>query len=173
MTGAVWVLGLAFAASSCTLHREKPRLTEEEAQPRPAMIVKAADQGTASQLLKGFYEIEHDAWRWTAGKFSVRLRTPRRASTKGTTLRLNFSLPEAVIAKLQSVSLDATVNGTALGHETYKQAGAFTYSRDVPAPVLTQELAQVDFSLDKVLPATPGDKRELGIIVTSVGFEPK
>jgi hypothetical protein len=173
MTAVAWVLGLALASSSCTLHREKQRVTEEEAQPRLAMIVRVADPGTASQLLGGFYEIEHDAWRWTAGKFSVRLRTPRQAATKGATLRLNFSLPEAVIAKLKPVSLAAAVNGIALGRETYRQAGEFTYSRDVPAKLFTQDPAQVDFSLDKILPATPADKRTLGIIVTSVGFEPK
>jgi hypothetical protein len=173
MIGAAWVLGLALTASACTLHREKPRLTEEEASPRMAMIVRVADPATASQLLSGFYEVEHDAWRWTAGKFSVRLRPPRQASKKGATLQLKFSVPDVAMAQLKAVSLDAAVNGTALGRETYRQAGEFTYSRDVPAQLLTQEPAEIDFTLDKVLPATLGDKRTLGIIVTWVGFEPR
>jgi hypothetical protein len=173
MTSAAWMVAMVLAVSACTLHREKPRLTEEEASPRLAMIVRVADAGTASQLVSGFYEIEHDAWRWTAGKFSVRLRPPRQASKKGATLQLKFSVPDVVIAKLKAVSLDATVNGTILGRETYKQAGECIYSRDVPASLLTQEPVRIDFSLDKVLPPTPGDKRDLGIIVTSVGFEPK
>ncbi|MBI2679970.1 MAG: hypothetical protein HYX25_03055 [Candidatus Solibacter usitatus] len=173
MTGAAWLLGLTLTASACTLHREKPRLTEEEPSPRPAMIVRVADPATASQLLSGFYEVEHDAWRWTAGRFSVRLRPPREAARKGATLQLKCSVPEIAIAKLKTISLGATLNGTALGRETYRQAGEFTYSREVAARLLTQEPAQVDFSLDKVLPAAPGDKRTLGIIVISVGFEPK
>ena len=163
---------LALASSACTLHRES-RLTEEEASPRLAMAVRVADPRTASQLLSGFYEIEHDSWRWTAGKFAVILRPPRQASKKGATLQLKFSVPEVAIAKLHAVSLDAALHGTALGSETYKQAGEFTYSRDVPANLLTQDPVEIDFSLDKVLPPTPGDKRNLGIIVTSVGFEPK
>lgn len=171
MTGAAWILLLGLTATACT-HREKPRLTEEEA-PRAAMIVRVADPVTASQLVSGFYEIEHGAWRWTAGKFSVRLRPPRQAFKKGATLQVNFSVPEVAIAKLKALSLSAVLNGTNLGTETYKQAGTFTYSRDVPAGVLTQKPVQIDFSLDKVLPAAPGDKRELGIIVSLIGFEPK
>jgi hypothetical protein len=137
------------------------------------MVVRLADPRAASQLHSGFYEIEHDAWRWTAGKFAVILRPPRQASKKGATLQLKFSVPAVAIAKLHAVSLDAALHGTALGRETYQQAGEFTYSRDVPANLLTQDPVEIDFSLDKVLPPTPGDKRNLGIIVTSVGFEPK
>jgi hypothetical protein len=173
MPGVAWILCVALASPACTLHREKPRFTEEEASPRLAMAVRVADPGTASQLVSGFYEIEHDAWRWTAGKFSVRLRPPRQASKKGATLQLKFSVPDVAIAKLKAVSLDAALDGTALGRETYKQAGELTYSRDVPAHLLTQNSVEIDFSLDKVLPATPGDKRNLGVIVTWVGFEPK
>ena len=173
MTGAAWMVGLALAASACTLHREKPRLTEEEPSPRPAMIVRVADPATTSQLLSGFYEIENTAWRWTAGKFSVRLRPPRQASKKGAILQLKFSVPEVAIAKLKSVAVEATLSGTSLGRETYQHAGDFIYSRDVPSHLLTYEPVKIDFSLDKVLPATPGDKRDLGVIVTSVGFEPK
>ena len=173
MTGAAWLMALALATPACTLHHEKPRVTEEEPAPRLAMIVHVSDPGTASQLLSGFYEVEHDAWRWTAGKFSVRLRPPRQASRKGATLQLKFSVPDVVIAKLHAVSLDAVVRGTNLGHESYKQAGEFVYSRDVPPNLLSQDPVQIDFSLDKVLPATPDDKRNLGIIVSSVGFEPK
>lgn len=171
MTGAAWLVALALVAPGCTRHRET-RVTEEE-PPRLAMILQVADPATASQLLSGFYEVEHDTWRWTAGKFSVRLRPPRQASRKGATLQLKFSVPEVVIAKLHTVSLNAAVSGTALGRETYKQAGEFVYARDIPASLLAQDPVQVDFSLDKALPAIPGDKRNLGIIVSSVGFEPK
>ena len=173
MTGAAWILGLALVSPACRLHREEPRFTEEEAAPRLAMAVRVADPGTASQLLNGFYEIEHGAWRWTAGKFSVRLRPPRQGFKKGATLQLKFSVPDVAIAKLKTVSLNAALQGTALGRETYKQAGEFIYSREVPANLLTHDPVEVDFSLDKVLPPTQGDKRELGIIVSWVGFEPK
>ena len=173
MTAAAWMMSLALAASACTLHREKPRVTEEEASPRLAMIVRTADPAAASQLLSGFYEVEHGAWRWTSGKFSVRLRPPRQGSKKGATLQVKFSVLEGAMAALKSVSLDAVLRGSDLGRETFKQAGELIYSRDVPANLLTQDPVQIDFSLDKVLPAAPGDKRTLGIIVSSVGFEPK
>jgi hypothetical protein len=65
------------------------------------------------------------------------------------------------------------VNGTPLSPESYTQPGEFTYTRDVPANLLVSELAKVDFSLDKTMPPSGSDQRELGVVVTTVGFEPK
>ena len=52
----------------------------------------------------------------------------------------------------------------------YLSPGDFLYERDVPASALVQEMATVEFSLDKVAPPVAPDIRELGIVVTSVGF---
>jgi len=74
---------------------------------------------------------------------------------------------------MRSVSLSAYVNGTALAPENYSQAGQFIYSRDVPANLLGGDAARVDFSLDKTMPATAADRRELGVVVSLIGFQPK
>jgi hypothetical protein len=86
---------------------------------------------------------------------------------------LNFSVPEVVIAKLKAMSLSASVNGTSLSPESYTQPGSFTYTRDVPANLLVGESAKVDFSLDKTMSPSAGDQRELGVVVTTIGLEPK
>jgi hypothetical protein len=65
------------------------------------------------------------------------------------------------------------VNGTALTPESYTQAGQFTYSRDVPPSLLAGDVARVDFSLDKTIPPGASDRRELGVVVSLVGFQPK
>src|SRR5260221_6155459 len=109
--------------------RKNPGNKKEHPPPPPVLLKRGATPATTSQLLSGFYEIENEAWRWTAGKFSVRLRPPRQASRKGATLQLKFSVPEVAIAKLKSVGLEATLNGKTLGRETYQHASEVIYSR--------------------------------------------
>jgi hypothetical protein len=65
------------------------------------------------------------------------------------------------------------VNESELSPETYTQAGEFTYSRDVPAKLLSGDSVKVEFFLDKSLPPGAGDLRELGVVVTSAGLESK
>jgi hypothetical protein len=65
------------------------------------------------------------------------------------------------------------VNGTALAPESYTQAGQFVYIRDVPASLLAGDVSRVDFALDKTVPPSGTDQRELGLVVSLVGFQPK
>ena len=150
----------------------KVQATEEEA-PSLASTVHTADPRVAAQLISGFYGIEDNAWRWTAGKFSVLLRPPRTSAQKGAILQLKFALPDPIIGPLKSVSLSATVNGAALPAETYTKSGEYTYARDVPPNLMAGEAVKVDFALDKALPPSSSDQRELGLVVSVVGFEPK
>ena len=132
-----------------------------------------ADARSSQQLLKGWHNVEQNAWRWTEGKFSVLLRAPRSAATEGAVLQFKFAMPDAVIGKLKKVTLSAKVNNTALEPETFTQAGEFTYSRQVPAQALKGDSVQVDFALDQFLPPGTVDARELGVIAMMVGLEPK
>jgi hypothetical protein len=166
------VLALFLAPLACKRQRRVTVQTIEEAPPL-ASVVATGDPHVAAQLLSGFYGIEQNAWRWTAGKFSVLLRPPHSAASRGATLELNFSLPETSIAKLKAVSLSASINGTTLAPESYTQAGPFTYSRDVPVKLLSGDAVKVDFSLDRTMPPTAVDRRELGVVVSMVGFRPK
>jgi hypothetical protein len=169
---ALLIASLASVPLACKSHRRVVVQTEEEG-PTLATIVHVADPRAAAQLLSGFYGVEQNSWRWTAGKFSVVLRPPRTAVAKGATLQLKFSVPEVVITRLKAMSLSASVNGTPLSPESYTQPGEFTYARDVPANLLVGESAKVDFSLDKTMPPSAGDQRELGVVVTTVGLDPK
>lgn len=154
--------------------RERARVqhTEEEA-PQMATAIHVADPRSAAQLVSGFHDIEQNAWRWTAGRFAVLLRTPRGGAEKGAVLKLKFAVPEAVLERLKTVSLSASVEGTALTPETYTQAGEFTYEREVPAAVMARDALKIEFALDKSLPPGTVDLRELGVIASSVGLESK
>lgn len=172
VAAAIAVIALAVVPSACRRHRRVTVQTTEEA-PVLASVVATADPHVASQLAGGFYGIEQNSWRWTAGRFSVLLRPPHSAVTSGATLQLKFAIPDVTFAKLGTVSLSCYVNGTAQPPETYTKAGQYTYTRDVPANLVTGEVARVDFSLDKTIPASPSDRRELGVVVSMIGLQPR
>ena len=132
-----------------------------------------SDPAAASQLLKGFYNLEDNAWRWTAGEFQVVLNAPPGAAQNGAMLTLSLSVPDVVVKKLGAVTLSAAIGKTRLAPQKYSTAGAFTYAAEVPASAFTSATATIDFILDKKIPASAADNRELGIIATAVGLEPR
>jgi hypothetical protein len=164
-----------FFPAGCNRNRSKVDATIEEAPPQQMeqTMVQASDPKASTQLILGFHALEQGRYRWTMGHFSVTLRPPLHASERGAKLILNFAIPEPVIQKFKSIRLSASVDGVALPEETYTQPGAYVYSRDVPAQVLAKRVATVSFVLDKVLPPSDADRRELGVVMTAVGFEAK
>jgi hypothetical protein len=152
-----------------TVENEEPA----EATPRFASALKMNDPAAPTQLVKGFYGLESGTWRWTAGHFSVMLRSPLAAAQHGATLTFNLTVPDVVIQKLGSVTLSSSVGTAKLKSETYSKPGAYTFTADVPAEQLSKETVIVDFALDKALPPGAADQRELGIIATSVALESK
>ena len=87
------------------------------------------------------------------------------------TIELTFSIAEASISRLGPLTLTATLNGSALGSETYDQAGDCIFTKPVPAEVLASETIEAAFELDKALPPTGSDLRELGVIAVSVALK--
>jgi hypothetical protein len=154
-------------------HRKVPsRQTEEEAG-RLASTIHMGDARMGAQLLNGFYGVENNAWRWTAQQFTVALRPPFGAAQKGANLVVKLTVPPVVIEKQGKVTLSASVAGTPLEPEPYAKAGDYTYKREIPAALLAGDSARVEFRLDKAIPPSAADQRELGIIVLSAGLEPK
>jgi len=169
------VLGVCPMLISACKRRDKKiavQQTDEDSATLATMVFMG-DPKTAPQLLKGFYNIEQNTWRWTAGQFAVALRPPRNAAVRGAILHLKFVFPEAVQSKLQSISISATVNGNPLSAEAYTKAGEQEYTREVDRKLLAGDAVNVEFTLDKFLAAGTVEQRELGIIATSAGFEAK
>jgi len=167
-------LTLACAASWTTAC--KPRksvrveLTDESAASLSASV-HAADPQTAAQLVRGFYDIEQNSWRWTRREFAVVLQTPASSASKGATLTLKFAIPEAEFEKLGPITLSASVGGKPLSPETFAAPGTHTYSKPVPPAALSAAVVEVDVSLDKCLPPGAVDGRELGLIFSSIALE--
>ena len=163
---------LALAPTGCKNKKVKVQATDEET-PRMASAVSMGDPKADTQLAAGLYGVEAGAWRWTAKQFTVVLRPPSGSAQKGGKLELKLTVPPVVIEKLKTISLSAKANGSALPPETYTQAGDYVYTRDVPAGALAGDSVRIDFQLDKAIPPSGSDLRELGIIVLSAGLESK
>ena len=169
--GTAAVLAALLLTAPACKQRATVRVQETvEEAPRLASAVRMGDRAAAGQLVSGFYDIEANAWRWTARQFAVNLRPPARAAQQGAMLELHLTVPAPTIAKLGSVSLSATAGGAALAPETYAKAGDYTYRRELPANLLAGETVRIDFQLDKAMPPGDADKRELGLVVASVGL---
>ena len=166
----------AIALAGCRGKHQRAVVQNEEpvdTTPRMASVFKMSDAAATDQLVHGFYGVEGGAWRWTAGKFTVALRPPLASAQRGATLTFAFSIPAVVIQKLHDLTLTASVGNTKLKSETYAKAGSETFSADVPPELLGQDKLVVDFALDKSLPPSPADQRELGVIAVSVGLQGK
>jgi hypothetical protein len=170
LAAAVALLALVALAGSTGCRRKKKVKAREDGL---ASVVNVADPADSAQLVRGFSNVEADAWRWTTSKFSVVLRPPAGSAQNGAVLQLAFTLHDTVVKKLGPVTVTATVNGTPMGSETYSQAGDYTYSKDVPASALGADVVTVEFSTDKSLAPTDQDKRELALIVKTIGLVAK
>ncbi len=138
-----------------------------------ASTVQMADPRMKVQLVKGFHEVESGAWRWTMGRFAVNLLPPVSASAKGADLVMKFSIPEVLIKANKDVTVNASVNGAHLPPVAYQTVGEKTLKLSVPASVLAGDAVRCEFVLDKTLPPSPQDPRELGVIVSSIGLQKK
>lgn len=167
------LLSVLLAPTACKKKRRQPAPVVDNTYSGLATMVQVSDPRAEVQLTKGFYVVENNSWRWTAKAFTVTLRPPKGAAQTGARLVLKFAVPDVILNRLKSVQLSARVNGLDLPPEQYTTAGDKTYSREVPASSLGADAVMVEFTLDKAFPPTPSDNRELGVIVSSVGFEAK
>ena len=177
----ILIAALLLAAPACKRAKVHHVDTVEEAAApaAPAAPVSLAssvpmgDPTMAKQLADGFYGVEADSWRWTAQKFAVNLHPPAGSAQKGAVLEFHLTLPATSIQKLGSVTLSASAGGNALAPETYSKPGAYIYKRDIPANALSGDAVRIDFQLDKAMPPGDVDKRELGIVASSVALVAK
>src|SRR4051812_31507163 len=90
---------LALTGAACKGKHNLAAVQNEEPDPGPRLVsnVRMNDAAASAQLLSGFYPVESGAWRWTAGKFSVLLRTPPGSAQSGATFNFAFTIPDAVM----------------------------------------------------------------------------
>lgn len=132
--------------------------------------INTADEAFAPQLLSGFYHVEERSWRWTKPAFAVALKPPRKAS-KGAILVMQYSLPQAVLEQLKEVTISSSIDGIPLQPEKCNQTGMLELRREIPADALQGKTGvKIEFTVNPHLEPTPVDKRDLGLIVHSIGL---
>lgn len=144
--------------------------TVEEEGPELVSAVHAADPRAAAQLVRGFHDVEQNAWRWTHGKFAVTLKVPPGAADKGGMLELKFAVPESVLAKKKRLTISAGIDGAAIESESYDKTGEQVYRKEIPAGALRSPAVTINFALDKFLAAGEVESRELGVVFTSISL---
>jgi len=167
------VVTVVIASAGCSRKTAAPAPGTAEEPGRLANIVRTGDPVAQKQLVSGFHAIENGSWRWTQKKFEVELGVPPGAAQNGGLLAAKFTVPPVAIEKLHDQTLSASIAGTSLKTATLDAAGPFTFSREIPAALLTGPTVKVSFELDKAVPTGGADARELGVVANSFSLTPR
>jgi len=114
----------------------------------------------AYQIVSGAYGLENGEWRWIAALATFRLRKPPGGSRFAASI---FVPPQAV-----PCHVTLSVNGTRIATAAYTMAGKYDLTGTV-AGELPDSVTAVLATDHTFRP--PGDARELGLVLTAIGFE--
>ena len=115
----------------------------------------------ADQIVSGIYALEDNRYRWISRAAVVALNSPSDARP----LRATFTIPPQARARRVALLLD----GREVASQVYAAAG--TYTLESPPVRAAGAVAMVEITIDETFFAPP-DSRELGIVLTGVGFAP-
>lgn len=111
------------------------------------------------QIVSGLYDVEGGAWRWMSGSAVVLLKNPARPLP----IEAVFTIPDTAPARHVKLLLD----GRVVASETYSAPGSYTLKS--PSETVAGETATVTVHIDRTF-SVPGDHRELGVVVSAIGF---
>ena len=111
------------------------------------------------QIISGLYDLEGGAWRWMSGSAVVLLKSPAQAAP----IEAVFTIPDAAPARHVELLLD----GSVVASGTYSGPGPYILKS--PPELPAGQTATVTLSIDRTF-SVPGDRRELGVVVSSIGF---
>ncbi len=121
--------------------------------------------------LTGLYPPEPAGYRWSKREFSARLSLPKSGGPAELVMRLY--IPDSTIQQLGTVTLTTAVNGHPLAPEKWSHAGQYVFRRALNDASGPGSQAEINFSLDRALPPSTSDRRELGIVVQEISIEPQ
>jgi len=131
-----------------------------ERHPTLAYLAMNAPEA-ADQIVSGIYSLEDNRFRWMSRSAVVALKSPQAALP----LRVTFTIPQQARARRVALLLD----GREVASQTYPAAG--TYTLESPPVRAAGAVAIAEIAIDQTFFAPP-DSRELGIVLTGVGFAP-
>jgi len=128
---------------------------------RPALVHLPMNAPEAeTQIVSGVYGLEAGAWRWMSGRAVLLLKRP----VERLPLSVAFHIPAHAPARRVTLWLD----GIKVAEGSYSGSG--NYSLVAQPAHAAAETATVAITVDRVF-RSPGDQRELGIILLSAGFK--
>ncbi len=130
-------------------------------EPTASYLTMSAPEAEG-HLMLGFHQLEQGQWRWIGPRAMAVLRAPD-FETGAANFELSFHIPETAPARTVTIE----INGERIAAETYPGPGAYTIQ--TPVAVEPGEAVTVEISVDRGF-RVAGDSRELGIIVTALGF---
>jgi hypothetical protein len=155
---------------SCKTRKPRNEVLVDDTEAPVSSEVPANDSRVTAQLIRGFYELESGAWRWTMPKFAIRFLVPAGAREKGAILHCDVVLPEVIFKTTGPLALTATAGGQSFGAQPLGQVGDHALRYAIPPQALTTPTVTIEFSLDKALPPGAADPRELGLIFVKSGL---
>jgi hypothetical protein len=113
----------------------------------------------SDQIVSGLYDVEGGAWRWMSGRAVVLLKSPEQPLP----IEAVFTIPDRAPARHVELLLD----GRVIASETYTATGAYTLRSAPQLPA--GPAATATLTVDRTF-SVPGDRRELGVVVSALGF---
>lgn len=132
--------------------------TVVERKPELSFLPMNAPQAD-QQIVSGVNQLEQGSYRWMGKRAVLLLKSPPAALP----LQVELYVPDQAVGRTLSVAVD----GVTLASRTFSAAGK--QRMETPPVKGNGETATVAIEVDRLL-RVPGDQRELGMILTAVGF---
>jgi 4-amino-4-deoxy-L-arabinose transferase-like glycosyltransferase len=129
-----------------------------ERHPTLAYLPMNAPEARA-QIVTGLYDLENGAWRWMSGAATVLLKSPAGPLP----VEAAFNIPGVAPARRVQLLLD----GREIASQAYSGPGSYMLKSPPEAPA--GPTAAVTLTVDRTF-FVPGDHRELGMVVSAIGF---
>ena len=142
-------------------------------QPAPGAEPKLSylnlgDIRNKAQLGSGWYGIEDGGWRWMSKQAEAVLRVPAEAAP---VFEMQLFFPPGFMQRTGgSVTVSVMLDGRLLTRETYLQPGGYRLAKSVSRDQLTAPAVRVTLQLNRAMPPDASDQRELGAVVSRLGF---
>jgi hypothetical protein len=146
-----------FDLSAGPIDRLRADLVMERHPTREYLPMNAPE--AAEQIVSGIYQLEGGAYRWTSAAAIVLLKTPETAVP----LVADFTIPALARARRVTLALD----GVTVAAQSYPGPGKYQLETKPLRP--TGGTTNVGIQVDRTFSAPP-DTRELGIVLSAVGF---
>ncbi|MFN7922255.1 MAG: glycosyltransferase family 39 protein [Bryobacteraceae bacterium] len=114
--------------------------------------------GADTHFVSGVYALDGPDWRWTAPRAVFTLKAPESPQPVEATFR--------IIEQTKGRKVSLAVGGETVAEETYPRDGLYTLRSERAVSGAT-----VTLTVDRAF-QPPNDQRELGVILTGVGFRP-